>query len=82
MNAYARAPLPIVIAKEKNKDSDDLIRLRSKHSSGMTASTSLFVGYRFCVVSPEAASWSRPSDDGSSSRAQILGTTVLCRGEK
>jgi hypothetical protein len=56
MNAYARAPLPTVIANDKSKENDDLIRLRSKHSSGMTASTSLFVGYRFFVVLPEAAS--------------------------
>jgi hypothetical protein len=56
MNAYARNPLPIVVAKDINKESDDLIRLRSKHSAGMTASTSLFVGYCFFVLLPEAAS--------------------------
>jgi hypothetical protein len=56
MNACARTPLPIVIANDTSKESDDLIRLRSKHSFGMTASTSLLVGYRFFAVLPEAAS--------------------------
>jgi hypothetical protein len=54
MRVYARAPLPIVIVKDKNNESDDLIKLRSKHSSGMTASTSRFVGNRFSAVGQEA----------------------------
>ena len=53
MKAYAKAPLPMVITKDKSKERDDLMRLRSKHSSGITASTSRLVGYGVSAAAEE-----------------------------
>jgi len=65
------------MARDMSKESDDRITLRWKHSSGMTASTSAFVGYRFFAGGLTAAALPLLATDGRSSRSQLLGTAIL-----
>ena len=52
-------------------------RSRSKHSVGIAASTSAFVGYCFFVIGSQFASPSMATNGRGSSNSQILGTTIL-----
>jgi len=68
--------------REASKEREDLNTLRLKHSSGMAASTSAFVGYRFFAGRLAAAPLSLLATDGRSSRSQLLGTAILSREPK